>query len=314
MTKELVQELGGKAEAEEQAQLPSSVDFMLLGTCDLNCPFCFGPRHTMSAMKTETAINIIYKVAERGTKKVVFTGGEPTLMGDLPKILAEAKRQKLTTVLSTNGLKLTREKELLAQIAPHLDWIALSLDGDTPEANSRMRVGHNPNAGNEHFEATLGLIPRIRSEHPLLKIKLGTVISQANAPYISGIPDLLRSRNALPDTWKLYQISPSTYGSDNYSWLKISDEEYESTYRRASEEATRVRIPNVVRHTNEERPGKHMFIDPAANVLVVDRSTNDYHSIGNAQGGFDKIVDCWQNYVDQDILSSNFELDRKSVV
>src|SRR5665811_862736 len=117
--------------AEMETRLPSSVDFMLLGSCDLKCSFCFGPQHEMPAIQNDKAISIVNKLASNGVERVVFTGGEPTLIDGLPDILKAAKDRGLTTVLSTNGILLASNEELLDKIAPNLDWIALPLEGDT---------------------------------------------------------------------------------------------------------------------------------------------------------------------------------------
>ena len=85
-------------------RLPAIVDLRLLGQCDLACPFCFGPRHHLKPLPTERVIGILDVLAARGVESVVFSGGEPCLIRDLPEMLHHAKRLGLKTVLSTNGI------------------------------------------------------------------------------------------------------------------------------------------------------------------------------------------------------------------
>jgi len=303
MSKELVAESDSKTER----RFPSSVDFMLLGTCNLKCSFCFGPQHEIPAMQADVAIGIINELASNGVERVIFTGGEPTLIKDLPAILQAAKSRDLTTVLSTNGMLMASNDELLHDIASNLDWIALPLEADTPEVNAKMRIGFTPDAGLKQFEDVLSLIPKIRERYPGLGIKLGTVVAQPNLNNIAGIPDLLASRNAIPDTWKLYQISPSEYGKINYASLQVSDEEFERVYKEAEKRALRVGVPNVTKYTNQERPGKYLFINPRGDVLIVHPESNDYYPVGNIIANFNEVANNWGVYVRNDILTANFD-------
>lgn len=292
---------------EPERALPPSVDFMLLGRCNLNCDFCFGPQHEIPPMETGFAIGIINKLADNGVEQVVFTGGEPTLITDLPIIIQAAKDRNLTTVLSTNGIMLERDEDLLDKIAPNLDWIALPLEADTAEVNASMRTGFTKDAGIRQFDAVLKLIPQIRERYPSLGIKLGTVVSMRNSESIVGIPNMLSAYGAIPDTWKLYQISPSEYGKVNYERLKIDDEQFERLYSEASRRAAELGFPNITKYTNNERPGKYLFINPLGDALVVHPDTNDYYRIGNMLSGFDSASRAWKDYVKTDLLSQNFQ-------
>lgn len=290
-----------------RTKFPTSVDFMLLGSCNLKCPFCFGPKHETPPIKTDKAVKILDKLASNGVEKIVFTGGEPTLINDLPFILLAAKRMNFTTVLSTNGLLLASNKKLLDKIALELNWIALPLDSSTQEGNGPMRVGIEANLGIKHFKAVIGLIRTIRENYPDLKIKLGTVLTQLNLEHIENIPDLLVSRNAVPDTWKLYQISPSEYGKANYPSLKIEDKEFRDVYERSQAKALKVGIPNVVKYTNEDRAGKYFFINPKGDVMVIHPRTNDYYQIGNIMKNFKTVTKEWNIHINAQALSENFD-------
>lgn len=303
MTKESMVPEGGEIKKE----LPSSVDFMLLGTCNLKCDFCFGPQHEVPAIKKNDAINIIGKLANSGVEKIVFTGGEPTLIRDLPEILSETKDRGLVTVLSTNGLLLSSREGLFDKILPYLDWIALPLDGSTREVNERMRIGEGGSDKMEHFSTVLSLIPKIKKEYPEVKIKLGTVVTKQNLQDIAGIPDLLHTLDALPDTWKLYQISPSEYGRQNYNDLQVNDEDFRKVFNESRKNALRVGITNVAEYTNSERPGKYLFVNPVGIALVVDPITNDYLPIGSMLHDFDRVSSKWKSHVNMKKLADNFD-------
>jgi len=288
-------------------KLPSSVDFMLLGKCNLDCSFCFGPQHEIPAIKTDLAIQTIRKLALNGVESVVFTGGEPTLINDLPKIIEAAKSTGLTTVLSTNGLLLEKNDVLLNDIAKNLDWISLPLDADLPEINEKMRTGLTAEVGTKIFNAVLNLIPKIKDKYPKLGIKLGTVVAQPNLNNIVGIPELLASKNATPTTWKLYQISPSGYGKKNYDSLRISEKQFEEVCAKAKESALKNNIYLITRYTNTDRPGRNLFINPKGDALIVRDDSNDYYRIGNFLNDFNGVVNKCKSYVDKDLVRKNFE-------
>ncbi len=291
----------------QEGQLPSSVDFMLLGKCNLACSFCFGPQHEMSSMPTEKIKSVIKTLSRNGVERIVFTGGEPTLIKDLPEILSDAKKEGLFTVLSTNGLALDSDKNLLGKLAPSLDWIALPLDGSTLEVNSKMRVGLTPDSRPKHFDSVFKVFERIRREYPQLKIKLGTVVAKPNLEDVQNIPFLLQKYGAIPDTWKLYQVSPSEYGRINYPELEIGDREFRYTVIKARRNAEKAGIKHVVEYSNATRPGKYLFINPVGEVLIVHPEENDYRSIGNILFTPEKVFSNWKKHVDQNLLQKNFE-------
>jgi MoaA/NifB/PqqE/SkfB family radical SAM enzyme len=259
-------------------------------------------------MKTNQIIKIIHKLATNGVKRIIFTGGEPTFIKDLPNILNEAKKSGLTTIISTNGLLLASNPKLLRQITLRLDWIALPLEGDSAESNATMRFGLKPNSGVRQFYAVLKLIKKIKREYPNLKVKLGTVVAQPNINHVVNIPRMLAFYQAIPDTWKLYQISPSGYGKLNYDKLKISDEKFKKVYAKAREQAIKFGIPNVVEYTNSERPGKYIFINPEGDVLIIHPKYNDYYKIGNILDDFNNVIKNWGNYINENSLTKNFEM------
>jgi hypothetical protein len=65
------------------------------------------------------------------------SGGEPMSYRALPQILAHAKADGQRTLVTTNGMLSTPRR--LEQLAPHLDLLAMSLDGP-PEEHDLMRA------------------------------------------------------------------------------------------------------------------------------------------------------------------------------
>ena len=274
---------------------PSSVDLQLLGACNLECPFCFGPRHEIKAMPTRETKRLLRVITQQGAERVVLTGGEPTLIRDLPSILRYAKALGLATIVSSNGLLV---KKRMDQIMPHIDWLGLPLDGDSCEVNQFLRKGHS-----SHFQIVLETIPLLRAHYPHVSIKLGTVVTRVNKNHIKGIADLVVQNGAKPDTWKLYQLSPSNYGRDNYDWLSIDDDEFEYIASEARQRAESYDI-NFVAYTNRGRNGQYLFVDPFGEALTV--RDDDYCSIGNVFQDLAGVIKLLPTHHNREKVEANF--------
>jgi MoaA/NifB/PqqE/SkfB family radical SAM enzyme len=274
-------------------ELPQVVDLRLLGACNLRCPFCFGPRHEIGPRNVERFIELVQRLPALGVRAVVITGGEPTLVRALPRLLATAKRAGLRTVLSTNGTRLDRR---LDDIAPHLDWVGLPLDADRSERNAIMRPGPA-----RQFDDVVEVIPRIRREHPELRIKLGTVVCALNRDWVVPLADLAAGSLA-PDVWKLYQVEASGYARDAWSKLELGDDEFDAVLDRASAAAARHGVP-VTAYRRAERSGKYLFVEPNGDAMAV--AGTDERVIGNVFADLASVVRVWQRHVDVDRLEGN---------
>jgi radical S-adenosyl methionine domain-containing protein 2 len=277
--------------------LPAAIDLRITGRCDLRCPFCFGPRHEMSHHDIAEVIRLVEWFPTVGVRSVVVTGGEPTLVKGLPKLLRAAKHVGLMVVLSTNGLAFTRR---VAEIAPYVDWVGLPLDADTAEANAVMRVGQE-----DHFRGVIAALSVLRRSYPHVRVKLGTVVSRLNRDAVRGIPRVLAEADGLrPDIWKLYQVAYSSYGEDNRQQLELSDEEFapiEAACRLAS---TEYGIP-FVSYWRSQRAGSYLFFEPNGDARAV--TEQDEIIIGNFFLDADGVMAAWQRYVDATRVSANFE-------
>ena len=73
--------------------------------CNEACPFCSAKGWSENRISTPEAILVAMSQAKTaGAKRVVFSGGEPTLVPHLPHLVAQAKSLGLGVVLQTNGL------------------------------------------------------------------------------------------------------------------------------------------------------------------------------------------------------------------
>ncbi|MBV8530148.1 MAG: radical SAM protein [Candidatus Eremiobacteraeota bacterium] len=106
--------------------------------CNLSCAHCYswsGPSVSTS-LEPRIVCDAIEDAAGLGYGTISVSGGEPLLYPALAEILAFAKSLQLRTTVTTNGSLLDARR--LDPIAPFLDLLAISLDGDAVE-HERLR-------------------------------------------------------------------------------------------------------------------------------------------------------------------------------
>ena len=124
--------------------------------CNLRCLHCYsssGPeqRDQLEAAVLERAIT---DAGAEGYHVASFSGGEPVLYKELPRLLRHAKSCGMRTTVTSNGTLLDEKR--LAGLIGVTDVLALSLDG-VPESHNRMR------ASQRAFEAMAGHLHSVRA-------------------------------------------------------------------------------------------------------------------------------------------------------
>jgi MoaA/NifB/PqqE/SkfB family radical SAM enzyme len=109
------------------AQSPRQVSIALTNACDLECAYCFAPKHRAHA-RFEQVVGWLNELDANGTLGVGFGGGEPTLHPRFGDLCAHAARSTaLAVTFTTHGHRLT--EHLLAQLKGNVHFIRLSMDG-----------------------------------------------------------------------------------------------------------------------------------------------------------------------------------------
>ncbi|MEW6547066.1 MAG: radical SAM protein [Bacillota bacterium] len=109
--------------------------------CNLRCSHCYydaGPGASgTTVLDTDEALALISDLAQFRVPVILFSGGEPLLRPDLPRLIRRAVELGIRAVLSTNGTLITRERAAeLREMG--VGYVGVSLDG-IGEANDRMR-------------------------------------------------------------------------------------------------------------------------------------------------------------------------------
>jgi MoaA/NifB/PqqE/SkfB family radical SAM enzyme len=257
---------------------PYAVDLNVIGRCNLRCPFCWGPPHDQGAiLDADQWKGIIYKLAVRGTRALIFTGGEPLLRPDLPEISRYAKEQRLRVTLSTNGILLPT---LGRRVLPYVDEIGIPLDGASRVTNNALR--RSPGKLN-HFSSVAPAVRIVQLQCPQIEITIRTVVSKQNAADVIQIGQLLRQFAIERVRWKLYQFVPLGYGAEvkDDFWITATD-------FRTVVEQIRFTYPELQIDTldHEARGGRYLHILPNGDTMT-PTCTHEENYLGNVLDDLD---------------------------
>ncbi len=109
---------------------PETVQFSLTSRCNLRCKMCSiaGRQPEEEELSTSCIKGLIDQAAAWGVKEVLFTGGEPFLRNDIYELCSHAGRNRMRSIITTNGTLLDRDscRRLAECGAGHVHF---SLDG-----------------------------------------------------------------------------------------------------------------------------------------------------------------------------------------
>src|ERR1700710_3060624 len=113
--------------------------------CNLACPVCFAdssPKRNSHRSLAEVERMFDALVASEGEPDLVqISGGEPTLHPDFFAILDEARARPIRHVMvNTNGLRIAREPDFVAQLAERKRGLEIYLQFDSLERDALMHL------------------------------------------------------------------------------------------------------------------------------------------------------------------------------
>ena len=238
----------------------------------MRCKFCFATfqdvKHSIlpkGHLPKEQALEVVLQLADIAFEKITFAGGEPTLCSWLPDLIATAKDAGLTTMIVSNGSKLS--DDFLAANKSKLDWIAVSIDSlntDTNISTGRAISGRT----SLQLEYYTSLVDRIKLHGYGLKIN--SVISSKN--YNENMSEFIRY--AKPKRWKLFQVLPIVGQNDaNIDDFKISNEQFQTFIDTHSDLQD---ITAIIPESNTQMKGSYAMVDPAGRFYDNATGTHNY--------------------------------------
>lgn len=177
--------------------------------CNLNCATCYnrsGMNRETVEIAPETLEMLIETCRPYGLRRLLFSGGEPTLHSRFGEVLALADRYPdMTFGIVTNG---TTKNELLSKYLasrPNMT-LQISLDGSCEEVNALTR-------GPGSFTKTIDFARSVKMPHhqPLLKM----VVSQQNLHDVESYYELALSLGFLPEYAFIYKSGNGADGWDD---------------------------------------------------------------------------------------------------
>jgi MoaA/NifB/PqqE/SkfB family radical SAM enzyme len=187
--------------------------------CNSRCVHCniWKMEHNERDLSTEQWLKALRGLRGwLGRFRMVFTGGEALLRGDMTLILEHAVKMGISVELLSNGLII--DEALAGRIvATGIDQVTISFDGATPAVHDLFRGDHG------YHDATKAAIFALLRQRQLtaipLRILLKTVISANNLHELAAIARFSRERGLEI----LYQPIEQNYGEEpNAGWYKES--------------------------------------------------------------------------------------------
>lgn len=253
-------------------QLVPTVNFHLWQPCNMRCRFCFATfldvKQTVlpkGHLTKDQAMAVTEALCESGISKITFVGGEPTLCPWLGDMLQLAKQKGVTTMLVTNGSRLTTN--YLKYLKPKLDWLCLSIDSLNPLINeeSGRKIPSKLAFDETYYQELVATIKSIG-----FRLKINTVVHALN--YTEDISAFIKW--AQPERWKLFRVLPvegQNGGTKNEMLIKGSQfKHYVNLHKQ--------RGCNPVAEDNEEMRGSYAMVDPSGRFYD---SSKGYHTYSN---------------------------------
>jgi MoaA/NifB/PqqE/SkfB family radical SAM enzyme len=146
-------------------RIPMVVSMVVTNRCNYSCAYCDRWDGRGYQLECDEILTFLDDMAELGTKRVIFTGGEPLIRKDIIQIIGHAKSHGLKVNLNSNGTLVPRLMSQLSQI----DGLTISIDGD--------RDTHDGIRGEGAFDIAIEAV-RAAKKHPNIRIRLSAVISR----------------------------------------------------------------------------------------------------------------------------------------
>jgi radical SAM protein with 4Fe4S-binding SPASM domain len=123
-----------------RVRAPYKADLALTYGCNNGCRHCYNPpeRAAMPGLSPRDWRRVLKKLARVGVPHVIFTGGEPTLVDDLPELVRHAGQLGMVTGINTNGRRLADRTLIESLAGAGLDHVQVTLESHRAEVHNAM--------------------------------------------------------------------------------------------------------------------------------------------------------------------------------
>ncbi len=172
---------------QEHLRISFAVVFNITERCNLRCPHCFADaRSDLPEKPYDEIVDALQKLQDCNIDGITISGGEPTLLDDLPELVPRFLEVCDTVGVNTNG---TIINERILSVLPQVHKIGVSLDGSTSDINDRVR-------GVGSFRRTLRTMRRICDKGLSDRLHITATANRLNYTDLADILEVARGLSA----------------------------------------------------------------------------------------------------------------------
>lgn len=145
---------------------PVNVMWRITNKCNSKCKYCMIRDRDQRELSTYEILNLIDQMAECGTLRIGFVGGEALLRKDFGKILDYVKKKNIYITLVSNGYLIPKKIDLIRK----LDCLILSFDG--------KKLNHERDREIGAYEKVMNAIKTVSKED--INLLTNTVLTKYN--------------------------------------------------------------------------------------------------------------------------------------
>jgi len=161
----------------------------VIDTCNLACPYCFGPVNSKKRM----SLSQVESKLDKSSKYVVLTWWEVLLHPEIEDIIKLVYNKWKKIIFHTNWILLN--KEFLDRNKKFLYRINLPIDSNIPEINEKTRW-------KIHLKRIKNAIDLVKNSN--LKLSITSVFCSLNEDYFDKLADFLETIQ--PDLWRVFEF------------------------------------------------------------------------------------------------------------
>ncbi len=206
---------------------PLDVEIRVSWRCNARCKMCGLHRYVVDkdngefVMGTDTITRLVNELADMGCKSITFSGGEPTLVGNLSQIIKKASEEyRMCTSINTNGY-LLNEETIREYIDAGIDSFTISVLSPDEQINNEIMGLKNG------LSTTVKAIDYINQYskyvHRDVKVYINNVILRDNIDSLSGYVEFCREHKITH-----LNLSPASIETEWDEWT-CGDEELRPT-------------------------------------------------------------------------------------
>jgi len=276
---------------DQQIQdLLSVADWRITSVCNMDCPYCFGPKDIPHLPLIET-MKLADFLMEIGVEGVCLTGGEPLLHPDIGIVMNYLHDRGIKLLLSTNGSYFREFRDVITDCVARL---SLPLDGYC--AGVHARAGRT----RKHYYSVLSILESLRGHRPY-RIKIGTVVSALNVASRKNLYKIYELLLNYPiDQWKIYEFIPEGKSAGSRDSLVCPNGSFERAVDELLNKAQSTPFAIDIRRRQQRNRG-YFLLQPNGDVIMPsdERGAIVEHVLGNAlRDPAESILRDWQSTVD----------------